>query len=133
MSVRQFVERAAIKQLREQGIPVPASLGESEAKQLIGELRKKAEPYGIAFQATDTVLDVFYNYVNDLLKKIPRQYRLVIPIGYALAVFLAVRAIAIVFRWVAALVVYLLFELALLTGIATTTLEATNREIIVLR
>ena len=137
MTVYQFAEASVINQLAGQlGVPinsVPAAVKSAAINQSLNALQGQAAGYGVTFQNNDTISQVVYNYLVGQIKKIPEAFRLVIPAGVALIIFLTVRGLGTVVRWLVSVPAYLVYELLLLTGFARLSLESRSREIIILQ
>ncbi len=133
MTVEELAEAIAIKQLGGQLDLIPASQLSFITSQVVSYLRTQAAPYQITFRSSDQILDVLYNSVSNRLNQIPKSIQSVVPIGFAVFLFLIVKGFALLLRWVAAIPAYLLYQLALLTGFASLALESRSREVIVLK
>ncbi|MBI3046475.1 MAG: hypothetical protein HYY86_03010 [Candidatus Harrisonbacteria bacterium] len=136
MTVYQFVEASMVNQLAGQlGVPinaVPAAAKSAAINQSLNALQGQAAGYGINFRNSDTISQVVYNYLVGQIKKIPSGFRFAVPAGVALIVFLTVRGLGTIIRWLVSVPAYLVYELLLLTGFARLSLESRSREIIIL-
>jgi hypothetical protein len=133
MTMGKLAEFIAVSQLGGQAELIPASQLSFATSQVISYLRAEAAPYGLTFKTSDTLIDVLYNYTAQKMNQIPKSLQSLLPIGFALLLFLIVKGFAILIRWIAAPPAYLLYQLSLATGFARLALESRSREVIVLR
>jgi hypothetical protein len=133
MTMGKLAEFIAVSQLGGQAELIPVNQLSFATSQVISYLRAEAAPYGLTFRTNDAIIDVLYNYTVQKMNQIPKSLQSLLPIGFALSLFLIVKGFAILIRWVAAIPAYLLYELAMMTGFASLALESRSREIIILK
>ncbi|NCN53049.1 hypothetical protein GW950_01125 [Candidatus Wolfebacteria bacterium] len=93
-------------------------------------LNQLKSDYGLSFINTGSVSDAIYNYLMTWVDKVPRNVRIAVPIGAALLVFLTVKGITYILRYIVFIFTWILYELALITGFAYKSLESRSHEIV---
>lgn len=131
MSIAKFAEVLAIKQFGDAFAILPPAAKSQAMAEVLKQLHMQVAGYGIKFENTDTVSDVFYSYFVRQFNLIPESYRSLIPIVIFLLTYFTIRSLGGLLRWVVSVPVYVLFQFLLSTGFARIAQETRNREIII--
>lgn len=131
MTVGAFLEAIALQELGEEIRNLPAAVQNQALRGLIQSAQNQlTASLGIRFDAKDTLADIFYRYTLGWVNKIPENYRLLVPLGIGVALFLTVRGIANVAKPVVFVLGYGLHRLALRTGLVVIKKEMREKEVI---
>ncbi|OGY67762.1 MAG: hypothetical protein A3H63_00700 [Candidatus Harrisonbacteria bacterium RIFCSPLOWO2_02_FULL_45_10c] len=136
MPVSKLADIIVAQQLAKQlgpAVVIPQSTRNEAVRAVLDQLHVLGADYGIIFRNSDSVADVLYGYINNSLAKIPEAFQSLVPVGFALVVFLTVKGVAVLLRWAIALPAYGLYEAAFLFGFSKLALESRTREIVLLK
>ena len=133
MTMSKLAEVLAVSQLGGQIGALPPAQRSLVINQILSQLQSQFSQYGLNFKNSDTITDVLYNYLNSQLNRIPEGFKFLIPLSFALLLFLTIKGVAIFLRWIISMPAFLLYELALFSGFAKLSLESRSRAIIVLK
>ena len=129
MTVSKFAELMIKTQTGVNISALPAAAKNMAIDQVLNQLKTK---YDIPFKSTDTFSDVIYNYLMQMLARIPQPVQIALPISAALLVFFTVKGITWVLRYAVMIFAYILYEIALASGFSRKALESRSHETITL-
>ena len=132
MRITKLVESLAAVQLGDKLAQLPPGARQEVFNQLFSAVESQAADYGISFKKNETILDILYGYVMQLLKKIPPSFLFTIPLSAAILVFLTAKGFSIVLRPLAIALSYGLYRLSLASGFAKIATEPIYKEVILL-
>lgn len=129
MTVAKFAESVLESKAGINIEALPVAAKDLAINQVLNQFR---DQYKLSFRDSDTISDAVYDYTMSWLNKIPESIRIALPISAFLLVFLTVKGIAMLLRWVIVFFAYILYEVALAFGLARKSLESRSREIVTL-
>ncbi|MBU6500856.1 MAG: hypothetical protein KGJ89_01910 [Patescibacteria group bacterium] len=97
------------------------------SQQIIDNLSKQL---GTAISASDTVSNVFYDFIINLIGKWKDGNRTWFLVGWVLVVFFIVRSIGIIFYWIIGFIAFILYQILLSSGFIHILGETRTHEIL---
>lgn len=110
---------------------LPAAGKEEALKKITDQIAANTgTSLGITISPEDRTSDVFYNSIIKLLSQLKERFKESFLIMWALAAFLIVRGIGIIFYWIVMLISFILYELLLTSGFIRIVGVAKTHEVI---
>ncbi|PJE59926.1 MAG: hypothetical protein COU85_00965 [Candidatus Portnoybacteria bacterium CG10_big_fil_rev_8_21_14_0_10_44_7] len=92
-----------------------------------------SQNYGVSLRGDQTVASVVRVFINDKVKTAFGPYQQYIPLIFALAMFLALKAVGFIYAWVVVFCSWVLYRALLLSRIIVLATETAEKENIILR
>ena len=134
MTVDDFLLRLLVSQgqLDEAVLENPTLRREFQA-QLDRAKEELNQKYGLRVRGDESVVSVLQLFINEKIKASFGPYQKFLPLVFALAMFLALRAIGFLYVWLVAFLGWSFYKILLGTGIAVKAVETAEKENVFIR